>query len=669
MMDHRGKTLVLGLLVVTQYVESQSTTTLATTNTNTNTDLGSSVNDPFAVEEQQEQQLEKCVPCQDNQIDETKSFDGLTCSEWLEFARQIPANTEECALERLLGWKYCGCPAQTEEICTFCEGGEDELTLGRQLPFSTISCEAFIDVPAIDGDMTCSLASDFSYCCGCNNVQPKCTMCEDGMPPKNLDAPLYLGMTCRDVQDLYLVSSESRCVELQNEYPFDIQAYCGCNNTHKLDTTSNGAGCPFCPYGGVLRNTTQTLLSDETSTCGDWATLAEYAKEGEDFCATFQYVGLECCDDMTLPDFFNEYYAEDGDDPADDADLVATEMPDVVAVAGEPVTDVDQADTQEDPNSIAIPFVEPLPTVSTDGLSDDVHKCFQEHTELISDKVTAVLDSRAVSGLNQTAITEVADTVRMDKFAKLIEDLHNVTVLPDNFNSMVPDNEFLNHTFLPGLSTCLASAIKSRQLCFLCENGVPPTKPDKMIPIVGLYCSEYDAWRAETYGDACKSMDSWLPFDMASFCGCPGVPDPPITVPATTSTLELENAENANKECSFCPEGMVMVMEAWKKKISNPSILDGYSEESTCTQWFEMDTYATSLRSCSLLHKIGSAGCCEPMGESILDTAATNAVDKQPTFEPTFEPVTIIVSSAASLRLLAAGLVTSCLTAASFLLA
>ena len=432
--------------------------------------------------------------------------------------------------------------------------------------------------------------------------------------------------------------------------------------------------CDFCPYGGRLVNVTQPLVSDPTSTCGDWAALAQYAKDGENSCAVFQYVGLECCDDMVLPEFFSDYYEEEGDeDEEDTTDEVVTEQAveaeevdfeettdtaaaeverpdDSAAESTEPEEDTTTSETNNDgtstidPNDIEIPFAESEP-VEEPTLSSKVHICFEQHTELPSainsqqqeqPEVLPNSEGAQPSVEQQTlgsqpfstrqasdAFTVGSTSVSMDKFAKLMEDLHQVAILPDNFHQMVPNEEFANHTFLPALSTCLGSAVQSFQTCPLCENGDAPTKPQKMIPIVGLYCHEYDAWKADAKGEDCSSISAWLPFDMASYCGCPGVPDPPVVVSTETTTdiWELPNTQQAvQEECTFCPEGMVLILESWKHGVSDPSVMQGYEEDSTCTHWSEMTDYATTTKGCSLLHQIGSAGCCEPIGDSILDS-------------------------------------------------
>ena len=181
------------------------------------------VNNPFASE--LSSTTNNCTPC-DGPVDATQSLDGVSCPEWLELARQIPHGTEECTLERLLGVQFCGCPTTSSEVCEFCTDS-NTIEVTKQLPFSSIACDTFQKVPAVDGTVTCQVMDKFASYCGCSDTTVQCTLCADGRPPQYLDKPLYLGMTCADVQDLYSVSSDRQCGALDQDYPFDVQAYCG----------------------------------------------------------------------------------------------------------------------------------------------------------------------------------------------------------------------------------------------------------------------------------------------------------------------------------------------------------------------------------------------------------------------------------------------------------
>ena len=601
--------------------------------------------------------FEKCRPC-DGTIDESKMIDGLSCGEWFEYASQVPAYTDECALERLLGWKFCGCPSNTHSpTCTFCEAAETAIDMDKQLPFSTIPCKTFVDVPALDGEHTCQIAQDFSSYCGCPTATPRCSLCADGAPPTNLEAPLYLGMTCADIHDLYSVSSARRCGELEADYPFDLQAYCGCNNAPKPQH-----GCSFCPYQGELHNYTQTLVSDPTSQCGDWETLAEYAKEGESTCAVFQYVGLECCDDMVLPDFFKDFL---GDEETDEESVALLEGRQPDEATEEPTEEIFQLDYNDpdagfDPNDLAIPFVAAVPNSDPpQNISAAVHDCFLSNTVegVVADdtKPPSLLHLQQVerndSLVEQEAVKELGDlfhhqvnsqlqgsdnitssvevpaqqgrssSLAATKWKMLLNDLQGIDIPPEMTSLQISD-EFANRTFLPTLSQCLMNAVDTFSDCALCAGGERPTQPEKMIPIVGLFCDEYDAWRADATPQDCKSMKSWLPFDMGAWCGCPGIPDPTVLDdPPRKSELEnitTSSAGSQEEHCSFCPEGMIMVLGSWQRTINDPSLLDGYEESSTCAQWAEMAPYTTAeTQGCSFLQNIGMAGCCEYLEENV----------------------------------------------------
>lgn len=186
---------------------------------------------PF-IETFNDQPFVNCTPC-DGPIDTSRGFDGVSCSEWFNFAQLTEAGSSECALERILGWKFCGCPTSastsattnTKITCDLCPAGNDAIDKTLPLPFSSILCEAFLDVVPIDGQKSCDAARDVAYYCGCPDVTPQCTMCPDGKSPQHLDAPLYMGMTCLDLEDLYLVSSSESCGDLEYDYPFVSDKY------------------------------------------------------------------------------------------------------------------------------------------------------------------------------------------------------------------------------------------------------------------------------------------------------------------------------------------------------------------------------------------------------------------------------------------------------------
>eukprot|EP00797_Seminavis_robusta_P030682 Sro649_g181210.2 (167) ;mRNA; r:26515-27015 len=104
---------------------------------------------------------------------------------------------------------------------------------------------------------------------------------------------------------------------------------------------------------------------------------------------------------------------------------------------------------------------------------------------------------------------------------------------------------------------------------------------------------------------------------MASFCGCPGVPDL-----AVFSVPEGDTATASRQDkCSFCPEGQVLILEPWKHDIKDKALLQagGYVVGSTCAEWSQMADYVTTPEACSFVQTIAVSGCCEFIGESILD--------------------------------------------------
>lgn len=492
----------------------------------------------------------------------------------------------------------------------------------------------------------------------------------------------------------------------------DIQAYCGCNDVEEPEPV-----CDFCPYGGVLKDPSQRLSSDNTTTCGDWEKLTKYAKDDMASCALFQYVGLQCCEDMDIPDFVGSTvppYAETDQDFVDSSAETVTqsvqeestqpenikEAVEDVAVVGTSLTETSSnegtsetvystetggsiqtpttyhsSSTAAEHEDIGYPPVQdfnnllpPPPTVSStqtldnneQSTNDLIQNCFQKYTMPSNSHVTDILstmppmevdstikkvkfdldtlfkEAARKTGINlDTSILEdfdqlipgdivtwvdnAAQTINQTDpivgqefidqshlvLAGLLQDMDNVA-LPGDMEELIPP-QFMDSVFMPGLSGCLEDVIEPKFSCNMCPDGSSPGNPDKMIPVAGVRCDEYDAWTVDASKSECDDLKAWMPFNMASWCGCPSVSDPPALEPAMERT------------CTFCPEGMILVLQSWRVTVKDKSLISGYVEDSTCAEWSQLAPYATTPESCDFLQMIGYSGCCEWITGSILE--------------------------------------------------
>lgn len=100
--------------------------------------------------------------------------------------------------------------------------------------------------------------------------------------------------------------------------------------------------------------------------------------------------------------------------------------------------------------------------------------------------------------------------------------------------------------------------------------------------------------------------------------------------------LQSDSKNTTTEKCSFCPQGMVLVLEPWKQSIQNKSLLraGGYVIGSTCAEWSQMADYTTTSQGCSFLQTLATAGCCEVIGESLLDQATLPTGNVTSTSQP-----------------------------------
>jgi hypothetical protein len=109
-----------------------------------------------------------CTFCdEEGAIEKSTMFREIACSDWASVAQLgIPETSNQCTLLRSAAVTDCGCPAPetySDQTCNVCpEGQEIGTSQGDFEDIIAFSCEDLEDFPAIDGDLTCSVVSDYS---------------------------------------------------------------------------------------------------------------------------------------------------------------------------------------------------------------------------------------------------------------------------------------------------------------------------------------------------------------------------------------------------------------------------------------------------------------------------------------------------------------------------
>lgn len=192
---------------------------------------------------------QSCTPCDIPLTEEQGQtvFGAFNCSDWEEDARWDPADSEICRLNRIAGLAFCGCnvPTAVTETCDLCPNGSVDVDLERELPdVPGVTCGDIMDVPAVDGEETCSLLqAKYAFWCDCPKAEPTCTLCPTGaFPPKpNKGLPFDANLFCGDIATEFLISTPKQCSELNSEIPIDLASYCECPETEPPET------CQLCP--------------------------------------------------------------------------------------------------------------------------------------------------------------------------------------------------------------------------------------------------------------------------------------------------------------------------------------------------------------------------------------------------------------------------------------
>mmetsp|Transcript_14736 Transcript_14736/g.16263 ORF Transcript_14736/g.16263 Transcript_14736/m.16263 type:complete len:403 (+) Transcript_14736:95-1303(+) len=150
--------------------------------------------------------------------------------------------------------------------CKLCPGGKPFANNGQtELPLQ--SGKTCADLEEND-----ECDEKYQFLCGCEDVEPNCSLCPDGTPVPNRFLVIPSGdfvsedTTCGTFDALFSTYSDSTCAANQEEMK-SIAAYCGCPNveSEKNCTTICSDGSFLDPaYRNVI-----VLEGDEPTTCSD----------------------------------------------------------------------------------------------------------------------------------------------------------------------------------------------------------------------------------------------------------------------------------------------------------------------------------------------------------------------------------------------------------------
>lgn len=105
----------------------------------------------------------------------TNDLDGISCDDWSKVATLgVAEGSDQCDLLRVGAAQSCGCPvpeAYAAKTCSVCPDGqassEWQASLGEEI--LAVTCSDLESAPAVDGDRTCELISQFTSRCNCTS--------------------------------------------------------------------------------------------------------------------------------------------------------------------------------------------------------------------------------------------------------------------------------------------------------------------------------------------------------------------------------------------------------------------------------------------------------------------------------------------------------------------
>lgn len=224
-----------------------------------------------------------CTFCDSsNNIDSSLTLAGVPCDQWAMLAVLAPPG-DQCTLLRAAAVQFCGCESQVQQTCQLCPDGSRAYDSNQSLLLIRgLTCNDIEDMPAVDGNATCSFVERFSYICGCPGVAPECSLCGKGLngyplPMANPNEVLAVGNPAKNQSDTTCAlwdkllsletlmysgasaqgraasSSTSGCAASKqaanDNLGLQLDGICGCPNVKP-----NG-NCDICDAGYVLQDT------------------------------------------------------------------------------------------------------------------------------------------------------------------------------------------------------------------------------------------------------------------------------------------------------------------------------------------------------------------------------------------------------------------------------
>jgi len=218
---------------------------------------------------------------------------GMTCSEIAEYLPFI-TNSDSCVeIARLAEVSCCN----AFEACPVCEGGanvnynEDKV----YEPYG-LTCEFVGSAAEFGFPMSCQDAQTrLPYFCECPGAIPRCTLCQLGELPPDMDKQIPLiKKTCKETNDYISIRLTSECAAEKASLSFDASAFCGCTG---FDAPKQ---CNFCPEGQQVTNPTLVPVLGDGATCAELEEFADYVRSAS-LCSSVQTSALQCCRDPNAP--------------------------------------------------------------------------------------------------------------------------------------------------------------------------------------------------------------------------------------------------------------------------------------------------------------------------------------------------------------------------------
>lgn len=217
---------------------------------------------------------------------------GMTCSEMEDY---LPYITDKNSCDAIAASSQACCTRV--DPCPVCEGGSlVNYEKDKDYDPFGLTCEFVGNAEDFGLSMTCDdVQTRFPYFCRCPNVNPRCTLCQLGELPPDMDKKIpLLGTTCEETNDYASIRLTSECAAEMAGLSFDASAYCGCTGFEPPKQ------CNFCPEGQSVGNPDMMPAAGDGATCAELEDFANFVRSAN-LCSSVQASAEECCRDPTVP--------------------------------------------------------------------------------------------------------------------------------------------------------------------------------------------------------------------------------------------------------------------------------------------------------------------------------------------------------------------------------